>query len=29
MNMSSFKVLSKSEENEVQNQIIELYKHLA
>ena len=27
MNMSSFKVLSKAEENEVQNQIIELYKH--
>ena len=27
MNMSSFKVLSRAEDNEVQNQIIELYNH--
>jgi len=27
MNMSSFKVLSKAEDNEIQNQIIELYNH--
>jgi len=27
MNMSSFKVLSRAEDNEIQNQIIELYNH--